>query len=370
VKRKKILMLLGSMCLALMMVAMACTGPAPTTPAPTTPAPTTPAPTTPTPPPEQKVIKWNLQSSNPVGAVTFPATEAFVERVGVMSNGRLEIELFPTGAIVPATKEIHGLREGVLDMAFSAGMFALDLFESAALFSCVSGGLTPTQQLLWYQAGGGRELAKEAFEPFGAIFLNAVTITGEDWGYTTTPLNTLDDLTKLKMRCAGDGGEILARMGVATVYFPGSEVYESMERGVIDAFEYSTPTSGWKHGFHEVIDYLYQSPTRAPTDPSAFFVRKASWDELSPDLQEIVEAAAGVERSRIYSELVKSDAETIEKIKDYGVQVLPLPKAIDEAFIEEANKFYDEKARGNPFYARVLESQRTFKKYCELAGVY
>jgi len=374
VTRKRILILLGSVCLALVLavpLVVACAGPAPTTPAPTTPAPTTPAPTaTPTPAPAEEVIKWNLQCSFSPGSTSWFVPNDFAERVGVMSNGRLEIKVFPGGAVVPGYEEFQGIREGVLDMAYSAPQYALDMFESAALFSCVSGGLSPVQQLLWYQAGGGRELQQEAFEPFGIVFLNTVAGMGEDWAYTTTPLNTVDDLRKLKMRCAGDGGEILARMSVATVYFPGSEVYESMERGVIDAFEYATAISAWNHGFHEVIDYLYLSLSRAPTDSTGFYVQKASWDELSPDLQKIVEAAAGVERSRYYAWLVNENATYLKKIEDYGVQVLPLPKAIEEAFVEEAKKFYDEKMEGNPFYAKVLESQRAFKECCELASVY
>ena len=77
-----------------------------------------------------------------------------------------------------------------------------------------------------------------------------------------------------------------------------------------------------------------------------------------------------MERSRYYAWLVKENATYLKKIEDYGVQVLPLPKAIEEAFLKEAKKFYDEKAEGNPFYAKVLESQRAFKECCELAGVY
>ena len=77
----------------------------------------------------------------------------------------------------------------------------------------------------------------------------------------------------------GDGGEILKRMGAATVIIPGSECYEAMQRGTIDAFEYShsgNPT-GICH-FNEVAPYMYLSPARAPSDPQVFFVNKTAFN--------------------------------------------------------------------------------------------
>ena len=88
------------------------------------------------------------------------------------------------------------------------------------------------------ETGGGNELFTELYEPFGMTWIGDHLWSPEDFAYTSFPLNTIEDIKKLKMRTAGPGGEILARMGASTVFLPGGELYESMQRGVFNAFEY------------------------------------------------------------------------------------------------------------------------------------
>jgi len=128
--------------------------------------------------------------------------------------------------------------------------------------------------------------------------------------------------------------------------------------------------SAYDMGFHEVIDYLYLSHSRAPADETEIWVNKDSWEKLPDDLKTIVTAAAEGELWRYYAYTVAADAVALEKIKDYGVQVLPLPKEIEDAVNEAGTKFYDEKAAKDPFYAEVLASLRAWKELCELQGIH
>jgi len=126
----------------------------------------------------------------------------------------------------------------------------------------------------------------------------------------------------------------------------------------------------WAMGFQEVFDYLYLSPTRAPADGSFIAVNKDAFEALSPDLQMAVKVVAETERAKFFTNAMVEDAKALEKMKDYGVQVLPLPKEIEEGLLKVASEFYDEKvAEHGGFYARVVESHRAFKKLCELLGV-
>jgi len=179
----------------------------------------------------------------------------------------------------------------------------------------------------------------------------------------------VDDLRKMKFRAYGDPAEIMSRMGVPTVMLPGGELYESMQRGVIDAFEYSTASVCWKMGFHEVIDYLYIGTSRAPCDGAAIFANETSFANITPDLQEIVRKAVRPVLLGYYIEGLLDDVKALEDIKDYGVVVQPIPEEVDKAFMEEAAKYFDEKAAGDPFYARVVDSQKEFKRLMELVGV-
>jgi len=76
---------------------------------------------------------------------------------------------------------------------------------------------------------------------------------------------------------------IFKEMGAAPVFLPGGEIYESAKRGILDAFEYITPSLNWGMGFHEITDYMYISSSRAPSDAQSLFVNMDVWNALPPD---------------------------------------------------------------------------------------
>jgi TRAP-type mannitol/chloroaromatic compound transport system substrate-binding protein len=312
-----------------------------------------------------------MQTFQPAGVPEFAPAQHIADAINVMANGRLHIDLFPGGAIVPACEEYDGLRTGALDIAHYAMGFLNTLVPSAALFTQIPGGPTNNQYGLWHIGGEGDKLAQEAIDPLGVIFLGTGLQVPEDWALTTITLDTPSDLKKLKMRTFGDGGEVLARLGAATIFLPGGEIYESLQRGVINACEYGGATSDYEMGFGEVCKYLYISTSRAPTDSNMFIVRKERWAELPDDLKLIVKQAVRAEMYVYFAENLIRDTESLEKFKKDGVQILPLPKAIEDAFLAEAKKFYDEKLqKEGDLYKRALTSLRDFQKLCVSKGIY
>jgi TRAP-type mannitol/chloroaromatic compound transport system substrate-binding protein len=262
------------------------------------------------------------------------------------------------------------MRTGSLEMGWAAAAYHKHINDAAALFDAVAGGLSSVQRMFWYEVGGGNELAQEMYDPFGVKHLSWVCLPPEDWAYTTFPLETVDDLKKLKMRTAGDGGEILSRMGASTVFMPGGELYEAMQRGVINACEYGGANEGYEIGLHEVYDIVYLSTSRAPSDGNIVGCSMTAFNALPDDLQGIVEYISETVLDDYYANTIIKDAVALQKIKDYGRTVLPLPKEIDDAYLAEAKKFYDEKvATGDDFFGRVLESQREFREYCDLKQI-
>ncbi|HUU64703.1 MAG TPA: TRAP transporter substrate-binding protein DctP, partial [Dehalococcoidales bacterium] len=318
-----------------------------------------------------KVINWKCQTAFVTGDPWITVGEAVVDRINKASGGRLVVDLLPAGAVVPATEEVDGIRTAAIDLAHTCGGYMLNLNSAAAFFDQMPGGLTNVQLKYWYTAGEGDALGQEMVGPFGATWLNNWLAAPEDFAYTNIPLETLDDIKKLKMRSAGLGAEVLTEMGASIVFLPGGEIYESMQRGVINAFEYGSADNAWDMGFQEVIDYLYVSLTRAPSDGGIIVARTDSFNALPDDLKLIVDLASESGREVYYDSSIVKVAEALQKIKDYGVKVQPLPKEIEDAFLAEAEAYMDKKmATEPPFFKRVVESQRAFKKLCEAQGIY
>ncbi len=293
------------------------------------------------------------------------------ENITTMSGGRLVVEPYAGGSIVPATEEFEGVNQGILNMGSACPMYALGKFPQAALFDAVSGGMTSMQMTLWHTRGNGDELAAKMWEKNTNVKYvgTAGQLPAEVWCQSNKKIETVNDLKGFKMRCSGDGGEILKSMGVATVFFPGAEIYESMQRGVIDAFEYASPFLNWGMGFHEVATYLYQSPSRAPTDNAHVWVNRDDWEALPPDLQLIVINACSVAGIDYTADAFMKDDVALVEYLNYGTELLPIPAAVEEAFLEAAMDFYGAKAATDPLYKEILDSHWEFKAIMDRAGI-
>jgi TRAP-type mannitol/chloroaromatic compound transport system substrate-binding protein len=186
--------------------------------------------------------------------------------------------------------------------------------------------------------------------------------TPEIWIHLDKPLKSLADIKGLKMRCSGDGGAVLARMGLGTVFMPLGELFEAMKRGTIDAYECSSPQFDWTMKLNEVGKYIYLSPTRAPTEVYQFLVKKSKFEALPDDIKIIVEDIGRAEATRYHSVLVSKDEAALENFRKYGNIVETLPKDIDAEFVKQANIYLDEQAVKYPEVKEVLDSMRAFAK--------
>jgi TRAP-type mannitol/chloroaromatic compound transport system substrate-binding protein len=183
----------------------------------------------------------------------------------------------------------------------------------------------------------------------------------EVWGFYSKELKSMADVKGLKMRCMGDGGEILNRIGMSTIFLPGGEIYEAVQRGVIDGAEAAAWSGNWGAGHNEEAKYHYASTTRAATDPHMFFVNRDAWDALSPSNQALLETVARANKSWGQNYMASMNVEALQKFIDFGCVVQKLPIDIDAAFVAEAEKFYDEKAGTDAFYKEVVTSIREFR---------
>jgi len=345
--------------------------PAPTpAPAPApAPVPTpTPAPKpipTPTLAPAQppKVINWIGSPQTPAGNPLSEVVSLMSDRINKISAGRLVLTVKPTGSIVPSAQEFDGVDKGLLNYALTGWSYAMNYFPQAGLFCYRVDGLSAMEYYYWMNQGGGLDLCKEMVgERYKAQPLNFTVLPPEVFLQSTKPLKTVADIKGLKIRTSGDDAAIFTKMGASTTFLPGGEVYEALKRGVIDACQMSTPSVDWSLGIHEVCKYMYLSPVRQPMDSSVLLVNKDSWAQLPDDLKEVVNSVLESEILRFYGRSLIADLAAIPKFKGYGVNVAPIPKEIEDGLKAQAKIFYDEKAAKDPFYAKVLDSQRKWQE--------
>ena len=311
--------------------------------------------------PSEETFSFKIQDSFDAANPAHIYAEKICNAVTEMSGGRLEFKSFTGGSIVAATKEMDAIDTKAIDGTYTCTMYNLDKWPEAGLFSARPGGLTAEAAPVW-------------FEYYGTDFINrmaegydVIAIPGtcpqppEVFALSKVPINTVDDIKGLRMRTSGDGGEIMTRLGASVVFMPGGELYEAMQRGVIDAFEYSSPSVNWAMSFQEIAEYQIFSATRAPSDPLVFYLNKSRWNELPADLQAIVRNAVQAVTREQQMWIDNDNIAATQKFADFGCKMVHLPPDVERAVIDTAMEFYEEKAATEgPLYKEILDSQNAF----------
>lgn len=312
------------------------------------------------------VIKWKMQGPFPAGmAISYGGNE-FVKKVKEASKGRLDIKYFPGGAVVPALQEFDAVNKGTLDAHFSGSHYHTSKIGLAGdLFNLYPGGPNPWEFIVWVYEAGGLQLWQEMYDrhKYNVVALGPMFFSSAElFGWYKKPINSLQDFKGMKFRTAGIWGEILTELGAAVVQCPGGEIFENMKRGVLDAFEYSTPGVDYSAGFHQLGAFMVGPGIHAPQSAFELLVNKKSWEKLPDELKATVRIAAEATAIRGLAYLDYQDVLAMEKLKQYGTKMHKLPENVQKEVVKRANELYDRKAKEDPFFAKVLNHQRDFLK--------
>jgi TRAP-type mannitol/chloroaromatic compound transport system substrate-binding protein len=227
----------------------------------------------------------------------------------------------------------------------------------------VGAKLSPLGHLMWFEIEG-RALVNKWYKKMGYKFINLGGLHGlpEGWIHLDKPLKGPEDLKGLKMRASGDGGIVLSRMGVGTVFMPLGEVFENFKRGIIDAYECSCPSFDYTMKLYEVGKYYYLSPTRAPWEMYEVQVSSSKWEALPEDLKAIFLNALRATEITYHARLVADNPKAVDGFRAKGVKVEALPKSIDDAFVPLAIKYLKEVAAKHESMNEILTSQLKFEE--------
>jgi TRAP-type mannitol/chloroaromatic compound transport system substrate-binding protein len=314
----------------------------------------------------QQKIALKGQSSHPAASNFHLIFRLWADQMEKMSGGRFKSETQPAGAIVPAFEVFDAVSKGVLDV----GMITFGYIQgrNTATIPMSHGpvfGMDGEDYWGWYLQGGGMQLLQEFYDD--VLKLNLVgfpipTDYPQGLGWFNKPIKSLADLKGMKYRIFGIGAETYGRLGVAVVTLPGGEIVPAMERGVIQGAEWINCEEDRKLGLHKVAKHYYSPGMHEPVTGGQLIFNKDVWKKLGTDIQEMSRAAA------VYATTIRNQAlkfETAEACKDLlkqGVQMHRTPDEILRNFLNEWEKIQAEYAAKNPFYKKVIDSQ---KKYAE-----
>lgn len=307
-------------------------------------------------------IKWKLVTTWPKGLPGLgSAPENFARRVEEMSNGRLSIRVYGAGEVVPPFEVFDAVSQGVAEMGHGASYYWKGKIPSAVFYTAVPFGMTAQEMNGWLHYGGGLELWRELYAPFGVRPFAGGSTGVQMAGWFNRELKSAEDLKGLKMRIPGLAGEVFTASGGTSVRLAGGEIYTSMQTGVIDAVEWVGPYNDRTLGLMEVAEYYYYPGWHEPGAMLEFTVNQEAFDRLPVDLQAIVEGAARATNQDMLDEFTARNNSSLTSLLDeYETKLRPLPDDVMDILHSNAVIALDKLKEDDPMAAKISASYEDF----------
>ena len=315
----------------------------------------------------EQTFNWKMTSAYPKGAPFYmdgpgSATD-LAKRIESMSGGRLKIQVYGAGELIPAFEGFDAVRAGTVEMNHANSYFWTGKTFAAQYFTAVPFGLNFQGMNGWLYDGGGIKLWHEVYAPFGMVAFPCGNTGVQMTGWFKKEIKTVNDLKGLKMRIPGLAGKVYATLGVDVKLLPGGEIFPALERGVIDAAEFVGPYQDRRLGLHKAAKFYYTTGWHETATVSELLINKAAWDKLPADLKAVVENASAA--CNVISEAwcQRTNAEAMQDlVKNQGVKAQSLPDAVVKKLHEATNAVLADAIAKDPMTKKVHESYMAFKK--------
>jgi len=316
-----------------------------------------------------KTYSWKMVTTWPPGLPVLQiGAERFAKRVEEASNGRIKIQVFAGGELVPAMGVFDAVSAGTVEVGSGASYYWSGKVPAAQWFSAVPFGFNPQGINAWFYSGGGLKLWEEVYAPFNLVPRPQGNTGVQMGGWFRKKIEKIDDFKGLKMRIPGLGGKVLAKAGGTVVLLPAGDIFTSLERGVIDATEWVGPMHDLRMGLYKAAPYYYYPGWHEPGTCLEVMFNKKIYDELPKDLQAILDAVAMETNLWSLSEFEAGNGAALQElITQHKVELVKFPDALLDDLRKMAKEVLEEEASKDAMSKKVHEA---FKKFKEQVGIW
>ncbi|WP_108660096.1 TRAP transporter substrate-binding protein [Acuticoccus kandeliae] len=263
------------------------------------------------------------------------ALEPWAEEISKRTDGRVNFTFFPAGSSLGnATKQFDQARAGVVDV--SVGIPAIPRGRHPRMVLIELPFTVPDSEV------GTCALmkVKDDIQPdFDGTHILSLTVTEPSGAHTNKQIKTLDDLKGMRVRTPTPAiTAMLELIGATPVGMPPTEIYESVERGVIDGNIMPWgPVGAFK--LYEVLKYHLD----AAINPVGMYVvfNQRKYDSLPEDIQKVIDEVSAETFANWGRWWKETDQEAIDAAKAAGNEVIPMSGEDREAWRERLQPLID-----------------------------
>jgi len=308
-------------------------------------------------------IRWKV----PIAfASTLPGIGApavwTAEQLKMASDGEVQLRIYEPGKLVPPFDILQAVSDGNVEAGYTWIGYDQGKVPAVPLFAAVPFGLKPWAFSGWYLFGGGHDLLQEIYANKGFnVYAHLCGIIGpETAGWYAEPIESLEDYQGMKIRFAGLGGKVLEQLGASVTMMPGGELFQALEKGTIDATEFSMPVIDQALGFDKIVKNNLFPGWHQPFTAQYLLVNKDQWDAATDAQKALIETTCTAATLRGLAEGEYKNGAVLRGFQEEGVTTGQIPPEILRKLKEVTDIVLAEEAANDADFKRVLESQNAF----------
>lgn len=245
--------------------------------------------------------------------------QEFADEVKARTNGTVDVQLFGSEQLAKAGENFPQVARGNIEAAVSVN------FQWGATIPEMSVTLIPyymtdLEKIKRFTTSDARKLLDEKLEAHGVHSVGWFYITRQSiFTSGKKPIVTLDDFKGLKIRGLNSlTDHALTAVGAAPSAMPGSEVYQALQAGVLDA-GLTDLSAAYSRKYYDIQKY----GTVAPYFTVFFhlYVNPQWWSKLTPAQRQAIDAAAAKIEQDAFTVTEATAADALVQLKAKGMQI-------------------------------------------------
>lgn len=297
-------------------------------------------------------------------ASTFPknmvflgeGAESLADYLSEISGGEFNLRVYGAGDLVPALEVFNAVSTGAVPAGWDWIGYWAGTVPVTGLMGAMPFGPNPEVFLAWMWNGGGREILQKAYDPFNVQVFPCQLTAPEAGGWFNKEINTPEDFKGLRMRISGLGGTVLNNLGASTQLIPGGEIFVALERGRIEATEFSLPIIDKSLGFQNITKYYYFPGWHQPASWNSLLINTDVYNKLSDVQKKQLEVACMANVMHTMAIAPAAQIPVLEEFEKQGIEIKRFPPAVMQALQAESMRVLQAEADNDPIFKEALES--------------
>ena len=310
----------------------------------------------------EPTIRWRLTSSFPKSIdLLYGAAETMAKNVAEATDGKFQIQVFAAGEVVPALQALDAVSNNTVEICHTAAYYYVGKDPTFALGTHIPFGLNTRQQNAWMYHGEGGKLLGDFFRKYNVVGFPGGNTGCQMGGWFRKEIAGVADLKGLKFRISGLGGSILAKLGAVPQQISPGDIYPSLERGTIDAAEFSGPYDDEKMGLYRVAPYYYYPGFWDGTSMEHFFVNASQWEKLPKHYQAALTSATALANIDTIARYDAVNPAALRRVVANGAKLRAFPAELIDAAYKASQELYEELSASNAEFKKIYDSMRRFQ---------